>query len=195
MKIIAKQLVFILTLILLPVVTHAALVDQENNPAFQNATFYVSWGAEWQQEVTVGVSGQLVGIELRMSDITTSFFINTGSGWQSDTHDYVTSITGLNSNFDWLYIDLTPANLFYQTNDIFVFGSLSGWGNFPGFKGTSYDTYAEGSLFRNGDLRSGDFAFRTHVNPVPLPPTSVLMVTGILPILLFVKRNRRVRPT
>lgn len=193
MKILKIQLMLTIMLILFPIASHAALIDQVNNPGFPNSTFYVYWGAEYQQEVTVGLSGQLVGIELRMSDITTSFFINTGSGWQSDTHDYITSLTGLNSNFDWLYIDLTPANLIYQANDTFVFGSLSGFGNFPGFKGSSYDSYVEGSLYRNGAIQSGDFAFRTHVNPVPLPPPSVLLITGILPILFYTKKNKETR--
>ncbi len=192
MKIRKIQLLILLSLIVLPNVTGAALVDQVNDPAYINSTLYSGWGFEWQQEVTMGMSGQLMGIEILISNITTSFFINTGSGWQSDPHDYVTQINGFTSNFEWQYIDLSSANLFLQTDETFIFGSdpPAFAPNLPAFRGTSYDSYSGGTLFLNEAMRSGDFAFRTYVTPIPIPSSFVLLASGVMTCIVIRRKKK-----
>jgi hypothetical protein len=163
-----------------------AVVDQ------QNLTFSAGFNVNdpaftWQQEVRTGIAGRLLSVDLfydAMAPVQPFvFFINAGSGWQTDANDFTTVVTPVDGTFA---VDVSSANLFFGVGAMFVFGAvglgpdieccnLLGSGLAPG--------YAQGRLFVNGSPNIGfepaDFLFRTNVAPVPEPETYILMLLGL----------------
>jgi hypothetical protein len=163
-----------------------AVVDQ------QNLTFSAGFNVNdptfmWQQEVRTGIAGQLRSIDLFYDAITPIqpfvFFINAGSGWQTDANDFTTVVTPVDGTFA---VDVSSANLSFDVGAVFVFGivglgpdveccNLLGSGLAPG--------YAQGRLYVNGSPNIGfepaDFLFRTNVAAVPEPETYALMLLGL----------------
>jgi hypothetical protein len=163
-----------------------AVVDQ------QNLTFSAGFNVNdpaftWQQEVRTGIAGQLLSIDLFYDAMTPVqpfvFFINAGSGWQTDANDFTTVVTPVDGTFA---VDVSSANLFFGVGSMFVLGivglgpdveccNLLGSGLAPG--------YAQGRLFLNGSANIGfepaDLLFRTNVAAVPEPETYVLMLLGL----------------
>ncbi len=178
-----------------------AVVDQ------QNLTFSAGFNVNdpaftWQQEVRTGIAGQLLSIDLFYDAMTPVqpflFFINAGSGWQTDANDFTTVVTPVDGTFA---VDVSSANLFFGVGSMFVFGivglgpdveccNLLGSGLAPG--------YAQGRLFVNGSANIGfepaDLLFRTNVAAVPEPETYVLMLLGLAAAGALRARSRAHRP-
>ncbi len=95
--------------IIVPLVNPAAaapVVDQKQESATYISFNMHSSGLEWQQEVTAGVSGTLVGIEFFAHTTgSADFYVNLGAPWQTDADDYAATVTsGVTS--DWVYVDV-----------------------------------------------------------------------------------------
>jgi hypothetical protein len=159
---------------------NAQTLDQES--PYVNASFNADYsGFVWQQEVTVGMPGPLVQIELYVTTPgSCEVFINAGAPWQYDDHDFVTTLVA--DSTGWKTIDTSSANLSFNPDDHFVIG-------FHGLDtgmwlGGSYQPpeggYERGRLWINEaihDETDWDIAFRTYV---PEPGTLALLSLGAL---------------
>lgn len=142
----------------------------------------------WQQEVTVGLQGLLVQIDLygRASG-SAELSIYVGEPWQSGAPDFVDII---GCSHAWNSINVSSAGLVFDVGDKFVIG-VSGindhlrlGGNF-GFPSGAYEG---GELWEdNTPFEVFDLAFRTWV--VPEPTTIAFLGLGGLALL------RKRRPT
>ncbi|MEN6424334.1 MAG: hypothetical protein ABFE13_03155 [Phycisphaerales bacterium] len=169
-------------------VTAAPVLDQES-PSAGSLLAAGSSDWLWQQGVTVGITGQLVQIELYAANAgTTPLYINAGTPWQSDPSEFTTTFESTGEG--WVAVDVSAAGLFYNAGDQFVIGV---GGTRTGLLlGGNDGIYAGGELWRwniddsdpelcwDGEV---DLAFRTYVdtgdNPtVPAPAAIVLGVLG-----------------
>lgn len=165
-------------------------IDQVNPPGTIGAN-NTSPLLTWQQEVVVGVAGDLVGIDVYPGKAgrTATFFVNAGSAWQADANDFemtYTSAVGL----AWDFIDVSSAGLVFNVGDTFVWGTVgtNGGLNLRG----SVGVYTPGRLFLNGPAHgdgTADLSFRTHVTPEPA--SLVLSVLGGLGVLVVARRRRK----
>lgn len=146
-----------------------------------------------QQEVTVGISGQLTGIDLyrflipNQTEGTVVFdvFINLGPPWQTDANEIETTVT-VSPEAGWFHVDLSAANIELQTGERFVFGIVVTLATpFFGLSGSAFpDEYDGGVLWTtifdvvDGEVRprndlatpvgggeDWDLAFRTYMEP------------------------------
>ena len=121
----------------------------------------------WQQEVVVGLAGTLVEIELYVSTPGgCQVFINTGPPWQSDPHEFQTSISAASQG--WFAIDTSSAGVTLDVGDRFVIGVIGGGNGM--WLGGSYDPplggYPQGELYLNQNIHGGggwDLAFQTYM--------------------------------
>jgi hypothetical protein len=142
----------------------------------------------WQQEVVVGMIGQLSRIELYAACAgTTPLTINAGSLWQSDASEFFTLFTAVGEG--WVAIDTTSAGLFFNAGDTFVIGvggadsglSLGGSNSEPQGGYPAGDIgYSWQSEYYDGPW---DLAFRTYVDSenssrVPAPAGILLIALG-----------------
>ena len=119
----------------------AAIIDQQNGPG--NTSFNGSAGFNWEQGVTAGITGQLVGVDIWDNSATsTTLTINRGSPWQSDANDFSQTISTTPGT--WTHVDLSSANLQFTAGDQFSIGLI---GLFPSsFNGSSVvDQYSGGT--------------------------------------------------
>jgi hypothetical protein len=143
----------------------------------------------WQQQVTVGVAGKLVEVDLYREPWGSNnggtdtaqlhFYLNVGSGWQTDSNNYDAVITSGTLNA-WNAIDVSSANLTFTVADQFMIGwydTDQGTGLGGNYSNTAYQ-YSGGPLYFNGtDTTSWggyyNLAFDTWVvqgSPTPVPP-------------------------
>ena len=172
-----------LTVVLLSAASANALVLDQVSPTGAVSYNMNNSGLTWQQQVTVGLAGPLVQVDLRVQQAgTAQFFINTGTPWQSDTHDFVTTFTtGL--NFAWVPIDTSSSGLNFNVGDKFVIGvkgtnggmSLFGTYANPGGGYAGGDLWLNNSLYSPSEPGNYDLAFRTYI---PEPATVILFVAG-----------------
>lgn len=177
----------------------AVQVDQSNtaisflrfNPNFSGNTL----GSTFQQEIITGVSGQLDSVDIFWDQTapsngaiqTVSFFINRGTGRQTDANDYTSllfPVSGTNR------VNISPANLNFIAGDRFVIGlaPVSGSNGSRGSFTRSFNVYA-GNSYTDANQNPDDLNFITYVNtnPVPELPTFALISGGLL--CLFLRRR------
>ena len=185
--------------------SRGSIIDQVNPPP-AGVGVNSGTGQIWQQEVTADLSGQLVGVDVRVDveGFGFDFFVNRGSPFQSDPHDFaVSTLSGPAGN--WTFIDTTAAGIFLDINDQFVIG-LEGSGQAGAsflFLGSTGNAYKGGQLFWKDGANAPeeffdgtrDLLFRTHVNldaqPVPEPGTVTLAALGLMG--LFFCSTRRLK--
>jgi hypothetical protein len=128
--------------------------------------------AQWQQEITVGIAGQLAGVEIKAHEEGGApvgdafFYINVGSPWQSDPNEYEETIDPPGPG--WLYIDVSSSNIMLDVGDTFCIGITGINANFwflgsapsPGGPYAGGALYFEGSIYQGGQY---DMAFRTYM--------------------------------
>ncbi len=173
------------------------VLDQVNELQ-QNANYNgTAPSLTWQQGVTSGASGLLSSIDLNFSGAgTIDFFINLGAPWQTDANDYQDMSLSVLSG--WNNIDISSANIFLSSGDMFSIG-LTGLNiGAPNPWGTAItDKYTGGAAFINGSLHadgSYDFNFRTYVDVgvVPVPAAVWLFGTALIGLVGFGKRKSRI---
>jgi len=154
------------------------ILDQES--PHTNTSFNADYsGFTWQQEVTVGLAGPLVAIELYVTGPgSTEVFLNVGSPWQYDAHDFVTTFSA--DSTGWALIDTSSVNLVFDVDDTFVIG-IHGIDGGMWIGGSHPGQYDRGELYLNTNVYVGpgeyDHAFRTYV---PEPGTLALLSLGAL---------------
>lgn len=185
-----RQAVLVLSTGLLAVANvNAEFVIDQVNP-YSDTGFEAGTNQIWQQEVTVGTEGYLKGIDLywlidpRINNNILDVFINVGSAWQTDAHDFQSTITFSAPN-NWNFIDVSSAGLYFLPGNQFVIGVQNTFDN-TSLGGSYFDRYPAGRLFldtlnyANGLL---DLAFRTHVETPsiePPPESAVIPAPGAL---------------
>ncbi|MEL6104857.1 MAG: PEP-CTERM sorting domain-containing protein [Planctomycetota bacterium] len=172
------------------------IVDQIG--AGPNLIAAVGPGRTFQQEVTAGVSGDLVGVSLWSWGLSASTSqpitvgINYGSGWQTDAAAVSQTFAPTASNQRML-VDFSATPLFLNAGDSFVI-TLSGTSPF-GYVAYGNDDYAGHSLYFNGsELASNDLHFLTHMNVASsstVPEPGSLAVFGAGALLVLSRRGRK----
>jgi len=163
--------------------TSAQVLDQESPygcSGGSTATFNMfATSLTWQQDVTVGISGQLVQIDVYVSvEGSCFFFLNAGPPWQTDTNDFEMTFTS--DGTGWNTIDVSSAGLNFSVNDHFVIGFQ---GTSDGLQcGGSYKPpggcYLRGAPWLNGAHHTPgddwDIGFRSYVGSSVTPTPSVI---------------------
>ena len=172
---------------------HSAVIDQVNSSG--SASFCFT-GCQWQQEVVVGVSGSLAGLDIYYSGIATATFdIWTGSPLQSGAPIYSTTFT--TSGGGATHIDLSAAAINLSVNDSFTFG-LSSVSGVTQILGSNSAT--AGGNYSAGDLHFGaetscfsdcgwDLAFTSYMSPVPIPAAAWLFGSGLLGLVGIARKK------
>lgn len=205
MKNTAIAIFFALFLSLNPVAHAEQVVIDQQTPQLTGIINAGEPNFVWQQEVEVGVSGRLVGIDILPRRLDSNppsqplrFFVNIGAPWQTDAHAYDQIIqVPTQPGGDWFFVDLSSLNLEFQAGDHFIWGT-QGVEEGLFLRGFRLDPYPQGELwhsfFGNPPLPyspvSGpiDFAFRTHM-AVP-EPSSATLYSCVAVLFASVRRTR-----
>lgn len=164
------------------------ILDQESDDWGGAFNVNADW-LTWQQEVTVGLEGQLMQVDLSVDMPGTAVVsINAGSPWQSDAPDFTTTLTATSPG--WTSIDTSSARLFFDVGDTFVIqavGTNSGLRLGGGHVNPPGGPYGRGELWLNEENYGDewDIAFRTYV---PEPATILMLGLGGAAV---VGKNRR----
>ena len=145
---------------------NAQILDQVS--PYMNASFNAdATSLNWQQEVVVGVAGTLVQVDMYVTTPgSCQFYINTGSPWQGDPHEFQTGLTSTTQG--WVAIDTSSAGINLDVGDTFCIGILGGGTGM--WLGGSYDPpfggYPQGELYINSNIQGDggwDLAFQTYM--------------------------------
>ena len=182
-------------------ISEAAIVDQIN---YSSTSFSdgINSNEIKQQEVKAGMSGQLTGFDFMFLRVTNyginspsfDFFVNIGNGWQTDQHDFVTTIDLTSyprgEGDAWYHIDTTPGDINLSAGDMFIIGmkaNTSGGGMW--ISGSYYnDQYSNGvylsydpawdttyGTYHDGEA---DLNFQTYIEPTPTPIPGAIWLFG-----------------
>ena len=143
----------------------------------------------WQQEITVGLAGQLTQIDIFVSTPgSATFYLGEGAPWQEEPYgfvlDFATEETG------WHSIDVSSAEMEFEVGDGMALGFAGTDGGLwisGGYIGDGVGPYP-GELWVNGmvyPIPGWDFAFRTWVLPGP----GALAMIGLAGLMM--PRRRR----
>jgi hypothetical protein len=178
------------TILALAAPSFAVLTLDQQSPDHSNYVNTTTAPLVWQQEVTVGLAGPLLQIDLYVIETgSAGLFINAGAPWQSDAHDFTTTFAPTTTG--WASIDVSSAGLAFNVNDHFVIGiqnTNGGLGLGGGYEpGGCYDGGQLWSDYGSGPgiVADLDFAFRTYV---PEPATAALLGLGSL---IAIRRKRK----
>lgn len=174
------QALWLVASILLSAVAQSAPSEGKGRPVLDQFNVgtvdsYINGGSidyAWQQEVTVGISGQLTRIDIFVENDPTNDFTNStelsvslGGPWQTSAP--VWSITAVLVP-GWNTFDLSKKRILLKAGDEFVIGIHGQNVNNlfdPGIAISYGDQYPGGDLYMNGSLNSevNDILFRTYV--------------------------------
>jgi PEP-CTERM motif-containing protein len=184
------RLALLLTFLGFVVSAQASVLDQNNPPL----NVGLNDGLEWQQQLTVGIGGQLAGITLYTNSgfDTDLVRIGVGSAPFTGTYSFMTTVAiGSTGTF----IDTSAANIFLNPGDFFTIDVSGGPGccNLAG----STKAYGGGDLYLdlNGQFTdyTKDFgysmAFQSYMNTVPEPGSIMLLGTGVLGLAGVLRRK------
>lgn len=146
----------------------AQMLDQAQE--MLGATFNIET-LNWQQEIQVGLAGQLVQVDFYVSTPGSAlFYLGAEGPWANEPYDFTldfyTETTG------WHCIDVSSANLIFDVGDTFALGMKGTEGGLwigGGYVDDGVGPYP-GDLWVNGivyPIPGWDFAFRTWVIPAP----------------------------
>ncbi len=120
----------------------------------------------WQQQVRVGVAGQLEGFQLTIQGNAGAQFnarVRVGDGWNTGAIVFQNLFTKPNNGNELMFIDVTSANIMLNVNDSFVI-ETQGNDTGAGLVGNAYPPgYAE-PLYLNGPPCFADCQWRHGFN-------------------------------
>jgi hypothetical protein len=190
--------IIFLSFVLFSTLSSAVTIIDQINP-YTDTNFEADPPYSWQQEVTVGVRGYLVGIDLYWfvspqppNNNVLDISINRGSAWQSDSNDFEKVVIFCVPN-GWNHINVSPAALYFMPGDQFVIGVNNPYNNTM-LGGSSDDEYPAGDLFLGGqNYATGrfDLAFRTYMKttPIPEPSTMLLLASGLIGLVGYGRKK------
>jgi hypothetical protein len=189
------------------------IVDQRNDPAVAaTGGLWPEPGLAFQQSITAGVTGKLVGIELQIQGgsifpSTTTGAVNIGvslgAPWLNGPLTHSVSVP-VNS-FGWNYYDLSPGGIFLTAGQQFTVHLLpEGWGSANPRLGTgTYYTYQDfgvnfylgGMLYVNGSTNTfDDLRFRTWMDTsATIPDTGPTLAFFSVSLFLLALLRRVIR--
>ena len=167
----------------------AIVIDQMTSGS--NTVEFGGTGNTFQQQVTAGTAGKLVGVDLwfSLSNNPAKVSVNKGTGWQADTNDFMTTVSNPFNETTWTYVDVSAANLMLTLGDKFVIGLTNG----ADFYGRGPAAYS-GNLYLNGSWYPGyTMAFRTYVDNAPaiVPEPGTIVVWSLIGLIGVVWVRRR----
>jgi MYXO-CTERM domain-containing protein len=162
-----------------------AVVDQNAPFPGSGTGWCMSTSTTFQQQVTVGIAGQLAAIDVFAgqndgNNHTYRVIIRNGAGPSSGT---AVATHNVNTNVAWFQnvfnINLTADNLSYAVGDKFVIEvtPLNGSGGCSSAWAWSNPSYTAGDSYNNGAANGQPVAFRTYV----IPGSSVSVASGTNP--------------
>ncbi len=184
------RLALLLSFLAIVVSAQASALDQNNPP--NNVGLNDS--LEWQQQLTVGIGGQLAGITLYTNSGTDTDLVRIGVGSAPFTGIFsfmaTVPITSAGT-----FIDTSSANINLNPGDFFVIDVSGG----PGCCNLAGSTipYSGGDLYLdiNGQFTdyTKDFgysmAFQSYMNTVPEPGSLILLGSGVLGLAGVLRRK------
>lgn len=166
---------------------HATVIaDQQNAVTIDEASFLCADTCNWQQTITAGRTGQLVGITLYGAGGTGDLRIGLGDGYL--TGPWISEVQ--NAAIDGTTIDLRAFNIFLTAGQVFVADVLNAtdsiFGTENAFGGPLWLSNADWGM--EGFAWNGALAYTTFIDDgasagVPIAPSWALLGIGLFALL------------